>query len=255
MQQEVGSILRELTAALPATYQTKVSGIPLQFQTTNEINAFAGCEKGAAYMAGTEGFLAAVDAIAQTKAADEMFGTHTYDAYTSRVLPQIVQAEASVSPALPPDIIPPQYLPNPQRLSRAREIFGDVVAFTFGHELAHHYLGHTGCATGQAQNLVTLLGNLASHAIPLWSQAYEGQADQNGCINALDAGAKRRPSYRWSEQGGVMLLDFFARLDRAAGGNPLNPLNALRSHPNPAFRIPYVQQTAQSWYRQNPAIR
>jgi hypothetical protein len=254
MQQEVRMILGELTQALPADQQRRVTGIPLQFQSTMEVNAYAGCEKGQAFMATTEGFMAAADAIAQTNATDEQFGTKTYDAYTARVLPQIIQGEKSANPGLPPDIIPPQYVGNPARLSRARELFGDIVAFTFGHELAHHYLGHTGCANGQVRDLGTLLTNLASHVIPIWSQAYESQSDQSGCINALDAGARRRPNYRWSEKGGVLLLDFFARLDRAAGNNPMTPLNLLRSHPNPAFRIPYVQQTAQEWYRRNPQV-
>jgi hypothetical protein len=252
MQQEVRGIMGELIAVLPPAYQAKVKGIPLQFQPTNEINAYAGCENGSAFMAGTEGFLIATDAIAQTKATDELFGTQTYEAYTAQVIPQIVKSEAAVNPALPAGMIPAQYLGNAQRLSRAREIFGDVVAFTFGHELGHHYLGHTGCANGQAANPLL---QIASHVIPAWSQLYETQADQGGCVNALDAGRNRRPNYRWSEKGGVILLDFFARLERAAGGGLLNPLNLLRSHPYPGLRIPMVQQTAQDWYRRNPGVQ
>jgi hypothetical protein len=62
----------------------------------------------------------------------------------------------------------------------------------------------------------------------------------------------RRPQYAWSENGGLTLLDFFARLERAAGqGGPLsllNPLAVLRSHPNPLARIPLVQTVAATWH-------
>lgn len=251
MQQEVRGILNELIRVLPAANQAKVTGIPLNFSDGNEINAYAGCDKGAAFMEGTQGFLLATDAIAQTRATDEMFGTRTYDAYTSRVIPEIMRDEKA-SPALPAGIIPAQYWANAGRFSRAREIFQDVVAFTFGHELGHHYLGHTGCATGAAQNGLSQLLNLASHVVPVWSQAYEAQADQGGTLSSLDAGRLRRPQFRWSEAGGVFLLDFFARLDQAAGGGVLHPLNLLASHPNPGLRIPYVQSVARDWYARNP---
>ncbi len=63
-------------------------GIPLVFDPTNEVNAYAGCDdSGAPFLAATAGILEAVDAIAQTKATDELFGTRTYDAYCSAVLP------------------------------------------------------------------------------------------------------------------------------------------------------------------------
>jgi hypothetical protein len=257
MQQEVRAILTELIAQLSADNRAKIDGIPLRFEATNEVNAYAGCERGVSFMAGTEGFLLAAMAIADTAATDEMFGTKTYDAYTAAIIPQMLNDEKS-SPALPNGIVSMQYALIPQRQSRAREVFGDIVAFTFGHELGHHYLGHTGCANGAAKDPATQLSTLLGHVVPVFGQLQETQADSSGTVNALDSGKFRRPNYRWSERGGVLLLDFFARLERAATGrpfNPLNPLNLLRTHPNPTQRIPAVQGIARDWYGRNPGVQ
>jgi predicted Zn-dependent protease len=48
------------------------------------------------------------------------------------------------------------------------------------------------------------------------------------------------------------MLDFFSRLDRAAGVSPINPIGFLQTHPHPAFRIPIVQAVAQSWHQGHP---
>ncbi len=253
-------ILGELIAALGPSEQAKVRGIPLVFDSTLEINAFAGCERGAPFMAGTEGILQAVDAIAQTNATDQMYGTRTYDAYVAAVVPRLARGE-NISPALPLGSIPLQYVAIPQRLSRAREIFQEVMAFTFGHELAHHYLGHTGCANGQAMAggpALATLGHLLTSVVPFANQPNESAADVWGANDALDAGLRRSPgNYRWSEQGGLLLLEFFAKLESAAGGsgNVFSPVNLLRTHPNPGIRIPVVRGVVQQWYARHPGVR
>lgn len=258
-QNELRGILNELLAALSPSNQALVRGIPLVFDPTPEINAFAGCdEQGAPFLAATAGIFEAVDAIAQTKATDELFGTQTYETYSSTVLPQLVKSEKARA-ALPAGLIPANLGADPRRWSRAHEIFDEVLAFTFGHELAHHYLGHTGCAKGQGGGAgpdPARLGRLLSNVVPLFNQAGEASADSAGAYNALDAGRARRPQYAWSETGGLTLLDFFARLERAAGqGGPLsllNPLAVLRSHPNPLARIPLLQAVARTWHQQHP---
>ncbi len=256
-QAEVRTILAELISNLSPQNQAKVRGIPLVIDPDpNEVNAFAGCdEQGAPFLAGTEGLLEAVDAIAQTRATDELFGTQTYEAYSNVTMPRLLQPKGS--PALTPGIIPSQFLNNPQRLSHAHEIFDDIIAFTFGHELGHHYLNHTGCANGQAMNggpNLAVLNQIATRIAPGLNQANEWAADNAGCINALDTGAARRPNYRWSEKGGLELMDFFARLERASGISVFNPIGFLRTHPNPQLRIPPVQFAARTWYFQHPAI-
>jgi hypothetical protein len=256
-QQEVRNVLAELVNALQGNNKALVTGIPMTFDPTTEVNAFAGCDEGGPFMAATTGILEAVDAISQTKATDELFGTQTYDAYCNAVLPAMTKSQGARA-ALPAGIIPANLGPDLRRWSRAHELFDDIIAFTFGHELAHHYLGHTGCAKGQPMGPgpdPTKLGRLLS-VVPLFNQAGEASADSAGCINALDAGRARRPQYEWSETGGVLLLDYFARIERAGGGGGplslLNPVQFLRSHPNPLARIPIVQTVARTWHQQHP---
>jgi len=252
-------ILAELIRALPAQSRPLVEGIPLNVDPTIEVNAFAGCDdKGNPYMATTAGILEAVDAISQTKATDELFGTQTYEAYCAQVLPAIVSSP-NARAGLPAGIIPAQHGGDPRRWSRAREIFQDVIAFTMGHELAHHYLGHTGCAKGQALGGApdfSRLGRAASNVIPVVNQFQESASDSAGIYDVLDAGRARRPQYEWSEYGAVTLLDYFARIERAAGGggpfSVLSPVALLKSHPNPLIRIPIVQQYARTWRASHP---
>ena len=255
-QNEVRSVLAELIASLSAANAARVRGIPLVFDPNPfEVNAFAGCdERGSPYLAGTEGLLEALDAIAQTKATDALYGTQTYEQYIATVVPNLAKSDKA-SAALPLGIIPANLVFVPQRLSNAHEIFDEVVAFTFGHELGHHYLGHTGCANGQAMGSgpnPAILGQIATNLLPGLNQPNEIGADGAGVINELDAGKTRLPNYRWTEKGAFMLLDFFARLERASGISPLNPIGFLRSHPNPAFRLPIVQGVARTWWLQHP---
>ncbi len=254
-QTEVRSVLNELIANLSPDKQARVSAIPLVIDPNpNTINAFAGCdERGAPFIAGTQGLLTAIDAISQTVANDDLYGTHTYEQYVSSVVPRLVQSSGA-SPALPLGIVPFTTALDPRRLSHAHELFDAIVAFTFGHELSHHYLGHTGCAaapTSVGPNPAAL-GQLVTRAFPGLNQPLEGLADTAACVNVLDAGRARRPAYAWTERGGLLLLDFFARMEAAAGVSPMNPVGFLQTHPHPAFRIPIVQGVAQGWHQTHP---
>lgn len=251
---EAKSILAEQISHLDAQNMAKVRGMPLQIDPDpTEVNAYATCtDGGSPFVAVTEGLLEAVDGIAQTRATDELFGTQTYIAYTNAVIPQLLQPKGRA--ALPLGIIPAQYLNDPRRLSRAHEMWDDIVAFTVGHELSHHYLGHTGCRGTVGP--IDILGGwrvLTSVVQPV-NQVNENLADQNGCINTLNTGLARAPNYRWSEKGGLMLMDFFVRLERAAGLTPLNINSYIQSHPNSAFRESLVQTTANFWYAQHPGV-
>jgi hypothetical protein len=254
-QAEVRTVIAELKNNLTAEQQKLVAGVPLVFDPNpNDINAFAGCDdSGAPFVAGTEGLLEAIDAIAQTRATDELYSTHTYDDYTRTVLPRLVSS-SSASAALPPDVIPMQYWIDVRRASRAHEIFDEVVAFTFGHELAHHYRGHTGCAHGQPADVppdASKVMRALSSAISVINQFNENEADEYGCFDVLATGrARRSAGLAWTEEGGLWLFDFFSRLDNAAGANPL--VGFLRTHPAPGWRIPQVTFWANTWRWQHP---
>jgi Zn-dependent protease with chaperone function len=253
-QAESRAVVQELVANLSTQDQARVATVPLVFDPhPNEVNAFAGCDdSGAPFVAATEGLLEAIDGIAQTKAADEIYGTQTYDAYVNAVAPRLVSKDGG-SALLPIGILPPQAILDPRRASRAHEMFDEIIAFAFGHELSHHYLGHTGCSAGQPAILpaIAQLDQMASAAMPFVNQPNEAFADHAGCVNLLDTGrARASTAYRWTEEGALWLLDFFARLDRASGANPW--LGFLRTHPNPGLRIPLVQAAANTWRLQHP---
>ena len=156
---------------------------------------------------------------------------------------------------LPGGIVPPQYWSDPNRITRAHQIFDEMVGFTFGHELSHHYLGHTGCAHGQPAGvppLVSQLGRILSNAVNIFNQPNEIAADSAGCVNVLDAGrARASRAYRWNEEGGLWLLDFFARMQGAAGANAVY-VEFLSTHPDPGLRVPIVQSVAATWRLQHP---
>jgi hypothetical protein len=249
--------MAEDVAALTADNQGRVRGIPLVFDPNPfEVNAYAMCDKtGSPGIVGTEGLLEAIDAIAQTRATDELYGTRTYEQYTSAVIPNLAQSDKA-SAALPLGIIPANVIADPRRWSRAHEWFDEIVAFTFGHELSHHWLGHTGCAYGPP-NLLGLGAAAASKLGGGFVQWAEAQADTEGTNTMLAAGKARagQGQYRWNEEGGLALLDFFLRLETAAG--PQTPLGQfavgfLNTHPSSRVRIPIVQATTALWRQQHP---
>lgn len=244
MQAETSQMLNDLVAALPANRKAKVQGIPLLFDTqAGEVNAFAGCENGAPFMAVTLPLLKAAGHIAEAKAADEVFGTQRVDAYTK-------QAAAAIGAGAPiPDPPAGFYSPveanDPRKLSRERIIFNEMVGFVLGHELGHHYLGHTGCANGDGSGAVdpSMIGRIASRVLPVFNQPNEVAADVSGTQNLLDVGLSRPGGL--TEMGGVLTLQFFGSLQK------LTPaalaLGILRTHPHPQLRIPLIQSTAQQW--------
>ena len=93
----------------------------------------------------------------------------------------------------------------------------------------------------------------AAARIPLWNQTFEGAADTEGCINTLNTGRARRPQYQWSENGGILLLDYFTSLETAAGGGLFNPSNLLKTHPFPSLRLLGIRTViAPTWHAQHP---
>ena len=252
MHGEVRSVLDELIAHLPPPQASRVKSIPLKIDPgPTEINAYAGCDaQHKPFLAGTEGLLHAIFAIAETKACDEIDGQRSYEAYMSAIVP-VLTAQTPGSPQLPQNVVPAQCIIDPRVLSRARENFDDIVAFTFGHELAHHYLGHTGCAINDSpftQGLATV-EHLSQQLVPAFNQPNEIAADSAGLYNVMDTGRARAPRFEWSEKGGLMLLDFFARLE----GSGATGIAFTRSHPPSTTREGWVRTTATTWRLLHPS--
>lgn len=252
LEAEVQAVLQELVANLLPGVREKVQAIPLVFEPVTEINAFAGCdEQGAAFLAGTHGLLRVVEAMGHTQAADELYGTQSYASYLGWVVPRITSSGEGVDPTLPQGLIPQAQWGDPRRLSRARELFDEILAFTFAHELAHHYLGHTGCAGRLSTSgpNPARMGHLLTRALPALNQPNEIASDNAGVIHVLETGRVRArlQAYMWSERGGLTLLDFFSRLDTRGLSGLLSPVAILRTHPVPALRIPLVQVTANTF--------
>lgn len=241
---EVGVVFNELVAALPGSERSRINGIPLSVrEDMTEPNAAAGCTQGRSYMMITSALLTIIAASSQAKAWDELTNERRVDGYYTAVSNVIRQRQPVIG-------ITPGWLSGPialdaRRLARQRHLFDEQVAFVLGHELAHHYRGHTPCASGgpaSPQDVTSEeLSRIASSVVPPFNQPMETEADQWGVTNTLDAGRNRQGG-DWNEEGAMLSLDFFAHLSR------FNPATAfLRTHPHPNLRKPIIQTMANTW--------
>jgi hypothetical protein len=210
------------------------------------VNAFAACDDaGKPLMAVSDGLLEVMAYLAQFRATDEIFGGRRTDAYIELIATKQRPNQPLVRPA--PGFVDPNQHVDGRKVARQNVLFDEEVAFVLGHELAHHHLGHTGCANGQGGSRgvnPSDLGRLLSRAAPVFNQPNEIGSDVAGTNNLLTAG-KVRSGAKWNEGGAMLVLSFFAGLDR------LSPTDILfgfeRSHPPPAFRVPIVQQAANTF--------
>lgn len=248
IQQEAKVVLDELVAALPDSARARVIGIPLVvIEDQKEVNAFAGCDKsGKAFMGITTPLLLLETGGSEAKAFDELYASNRYDQYINQVANAVRNGQAV--PALTPGSLPlPQSLDS-RKLARQKFLFDQQVGFVLGHELAHHYRGHTGCANGVSGGVTGEdVARVLSGAVPLFNQPMELEADMYGVNDVLDAGARRQGG-TWTEEGALMTLGFFSRLE--SFGIEAALLGFLRTHPAPQIRYPVVQQTAANWRRQ-----
>jgi hypothetical protein len=245
LRMAAGNVLKELVAALPPPQQARVQGIPLVTDSEEgDINAFAACnEERMPVMAITDGLLTVEAYISQMRAIDEVFGTHKLDEY----LGYLAQNQRSQQFAPPQGFVDPAHHVDYRKAVRQRQLMEEQMAFVLGHELAHHYLGHTGCANGLAgQRQVTPADLLrkVQRIVPVTNQMNELYSDNAGVNNLLTAGA-RRPGYHWTERGALLTLQFFEKLDKAPARSLVTVF--LSSHPNPGYRVPKVAEAAQQW--------
>jgi Zn-dependent protease with chaperone function len=239
LRQQAQTILNDLVAALPDSSRARVQGIPLVVDDTpGEVNAFAACSDSHAVMAITDGLLEITAWLAQTAAADQVFGGNKTDEYIHFIATHLQQGKPIPRPT---DLLTAAAQTDGRKVQRQHVWFEEEVSFILGHELAHHHLGHLPC-TGQpglfgAGDLLRTL----SQNVPLFNQPNESAADLAGTTNLLDAG--RRRSVPWNEEGALLTMRFFQGLD---GG--FNLIVAFQqSHPAPSIRIPLIQQSANYW--------
>jgi hypothetical protein len=195
-------------------------------------------------MAISDGLLEIEAQLARAKATDEVFGTRKLDAFLQFVASSQRPNQPVVRPAV--GFWEPQQDVDGRKVQRQHQLFEEGLGFVLGHELAHHYLQHTGCVGTSALPITPQdIGRVLSGAVPGFNQPNEVAADTSGTRSVLDAGA-RRPAYRWTEAGGLLILHFFDAM------RVLTPAESILfgfelSHPDPQLRIPIVQQTAAAW--------
>ncbi|WP_231511155.1 M48 family metalloprotease [Chondromyces apiculatus] len=247
LRNEAGVVMGALVGSLAAGNQSKVNGIPFFSDPAGgDVNAFAGCDdQGLPFMAVTDGLLEMQAQMAQLKATDEIFGTHKLDDYLRLLAQNQREGQPLVRP--PAGFIDAVQHTDSRKVARQHQIFDEQLAFVLGHELAHHYLGHTGCANGQGGSRglnPADFGRMLRKVAPIFNQPNEIACDVAGVNNLLTAGSKQQ-AYRWTEGGALITLNFFKSLDQLT---PAHVVFAFElSHPHPSIRLPIVQQTANTW--------
>lgn len=231
---EALAVIGHLVEALPAEYQASVEGIPVINDTSVfEVNAYAGCgSDDKPFMAFTTGLAYVLQGIAMTQAADEYYGGHHYEAFLN-----------SGTVFLDETLLPPGSDYDDDMLERAHQIWDDAFAFTLGHELAHHYLGHTTCAVPRPWvnplDKLRSTHNTVISILPSIAQWQESQADAFGTINMLDAG--------YASSGATNLMTFFESFETHAGVSKVDSASMLKSHPRAEIRLGAIGDVVAKW--------
>ncbi len=241
-------VLGELVASLPQASQAKVAGIPFVADAkVGDVNAYASCDDShMPRMSVTDGLLTIEAYIAQLRATDELYGTHKLDAYLDVVATSLKPRQPIPMP--PAGLVDPAQHLDARKVVRQHQLMEEQLAFVLGHELGHHYLGHTGCANGKSGDHVpTILDvfeqgvRVGTKLVPMSNHLVELDADNAGVDDLLVTGA-RRPGYHWNEEGALLTLGFFESLHKR---NPESVLaSVFNDHPQPAYRLRLVQQEA-----------
>lgn len=247
LEAEAGAVHQALVRALDEHERTQIVDVPFEIVAEqNEPNAAAGCTNGdrRPVMMITSAMLELAAGISEAKAYDELANTTTYETYVTAVVEQ-VQNERPIQ-GVDPSLHRAPHSIDAHKLARQRHLFDQQIAFIVGHELAHHYRGHTNCVAGRSDAEIQRdqLSQLLAHTVPPFSQPREVEADMWGIVDVLEAG-QNRPGGSWTEEGALLNLDFFSRLSNRGGAELL--MIFLSTHPPSAVRIPIVRSTSQQW--------
>jgi hypothetical protein len=246
LRTEVVSVIDEVRNHLPPEHRSRVEHVPFHIvDDPVEPNAAAGCApgSGAPMIMITTPMLTICAATAQARAYDELAHTSTYETYASSIMDMIRGHEVH---GLARDALSGPLATDPRKLARQRHLFDEQVAFILGHEMAHHYRGHTGCtpsASASAAEAEGLQRQLAQQAPPL-QQPFEIEADMWGITSVLEAGHERAGGH-WSDEGALLSLDTFRHIGETQTADL--PLVFLSTHPPSMIRAPLVEEVARSW--------
>jgi hypothetical protein len=246
LRTEVEAVYREVLADLSADHRSRVERIPFHVvDDPREPNAAAGCSPGsrAPMVMITTPMLTLCAATSEAMAYDELAHTTTYETYASSIGDMFQRGSIR---GLGPGTLSGPLATDPRKLARQRHLFDQQVAFILGHELAHHYRGHTGCAPGGAASEAEaeqLQRQLAQAAPPL-EQPFEIEADMWGVTTVLESGHERVGGV-WSEEGALLSLDTFRHISEMNTADL--PMLFLSTHPPSMVRAPLVQSVADGW--------
>lgn len=239
---------REMQNALLPQPKARIDGIPLLVDDDpGVVNAFAACtSSGSAVIVVSDGLYDIMGHLAQCKATDEKFGTNKTNEYIDFMAKNQRWGEPVIHP--PETFWDPVQKNDPNKIERQHQLFDEEVSFIVGHEMGHHYLGHLPCSAG---NVDASEANVVVRSVaPGFNQINEVGSDTGSTNNVLDAGA-RASGYRWTENGGVLVMTFFAGIDQLS---PTDVVFSFEStHPPAQVRIPIIQQAAATWRLTNGA--
>lgn len=238
------SLNQELVSVLPEDAKRRVQSIPLVVDDTpGEVNAAAACVRGAAILMVSDGLLDIVGRLSAAKATDDLFRTRKVDEYIAFLARQ--QRPRQPIPQPPVGFFDARLASDPNWVRREQEVLDETLGFVIGHELGHHRLGHLPCTGAPGLFGIGDVARDVSSAVPLFNQPNELAADAAGTNHLLVMGAKR-PGYRLTEAGGLLVMQFFASVDQMSPEDILFSFD--RTHPPPQVRVPVIQQTA-NFYR------
>ncbi len=241
------TIHQALVAALDTHQSEQTRAIPFEvLDEPNEPNAAAACTRATRtpVMMITSAMLELAAGISETSAYDEAAGTTTYETYVTSVIEQ-VRNQRPVQ-GVDPSLHTAPHSIDPHKLARQVHLYDQQIAFIVGHELAHHYRGHTDCVSGRtdAERERGAISRRLAHTIPTFSQPREVEADMWGVVNVMESGRGRTGGV-WNQEGALLNMDFFRRLADQGGAELV--LAFLSTHPPALVRIPIVRSTAQQW--------
>lgn len=242
MRQRVQTVVGAIVAVLEPALRTRVEHIPLVFDPSRtEVNAYATCSRASKpAVIITDAMLVLTANLSQLKAVDEVFGTRWSDEYARYV----AQNQQANTPLLSPPVtwVTTAQASHRSTLARQLQLFDEMIAFVFGHELAHHYLNHLPC-TSLLPLDASEIGLVVTDTIPAFNQPNEAAADVAGIRNLLKA-EPASLGHSLSENGALAQLRFFGALDNA---RPIDVFTFERTHPPPSVREPIVTAAAQAF--------